>query len=252
VARFVGAEFAPALRSTRASADIATSIVNRPIVAISPVISHIAGSDELASKSATLGRIIVVSLWLATIAAGGVFCLNHDFVSLWVGDSQFAGHRVNFALSLAILANTGASVLMNILVAIGYIRQTSIVTAAQALGGIAVSLALGASLGLIGIPTAAVISGTLATIAYSILIKRSKKLPVEILHIMRRETLYAIIATSVTASLFSTVVPQAESWVIFALHTFIYLSTVGICLMLISKECCITMDLALHRLKAIL
>jgi O-antigen/teichoic acid export membrane protein len=251
VARFVGAEFAPALRSTRASADIVTGIVNRPIVAISPVISHIAGSDELASKSATLGRIIVVSLWLATIAAGGVFCLNHDFVSLWVGDAQFAGYGVNLAFSLAILANTGASVMMNILVAIGYIRQTSIITAVQALGGIAVSLALGATLGLIGIPAAAMISGALATIAYSILIKRSKKLPIEILHIMRREILYALLATSVTAWLFSMLIPHAGSWAKFSAHAFIYLIMVGSCLFLISKESRVTLYLAIDRLKAV-
>jgi O-antigen/teichoic acid export membrane protein len=214
--RLISPEAAVMMRSTRAPVDMCVGLVNRPAAGIAPVISHIAGAGELVAKRPQLLRLMSISLWIAFLAFTGLLFLNQSFVSLWVGKSLFAGHPTNAVLCLSLLALSASSLFSNLTNAIGDIKETSVITAVQAIVSLACMVAGGWLFGMPGVASGAGLGALYTATHCAVLLYRREILDKVALSQLGREVVACLFSSLLTALAASLFLPKATSWISLA------------------------------------
>lgn len=216
--RLISPEAAVMLRTTRIPPDICISIINRPAAAISPVLSHIAGAGELASKRQQIIRIILISSWTTIYAATGIFALNAAFIGVWVGSQFFAGIETNVVLCLSLLVVSAFRLFSNMTNAIGDIKATSIITVVQSLLSLGAMVGLGHLFGLPGIAAGALIGAVYGSLSCGLLLSKQGILDRATLLFLGREILLGLGCLVVTDLVAQHFFPLPISWGAFVLQ----------------------------------
>ena len=164
IARFLGPETVAILSLTRKAPDISKGIVDQPVVAFLPAVSHVMGAGEIDKARNVLIRLVRIVLWVLFLIAGGLIALNDDFVRIWVGSHLFAGEAINMILCGVFLFSVGTICLSYICTALGNIKRSSLASLAQSLLFIPLVIYSTKYLGLFG----AVLAPLIAVFAVSI------------------------------------------------------------------------------------
>lgn len=155
-------ESAPIFQATKAPALICNSFVTRPIVAIAPIISHLAGAGELQQKRDKIKQIFALSVWVAGFSAVGIVILSADFMNVWVGKHLYAGLITSLMIALSLILTAFGNMFSTICFALGKIKRNSIYSACQSLATVALMVVLGY---LAGMPGVAIAPGIAAIIS---------------------------------------------------------------------------------------
>ena len=133
VSRFLGPEIVTVFSLTRKPIQLSREIINQPVVAFLPAISHLSGSGEIDKTRDILIRFIYIFVWVSFLVTGGIIALNRDFIYLWVGSSLFAGGTINLILCLgaflAILSQSSGYLSFSL----GNIKKNSLASLIQSL-----------------------------------------------------------------------------------------------------------------------
>jgi O-antigen/teichoic acid export membrane protein len=125
--------------------------------ALGPALAHMAGGGQLARLDSVIGRVLPFSAAAAALGAVCVTVLNHSFVSLWVGESAWAGIAVTAFMSLQLWVSAVGSVAYEALLARGeFARIAQGYATAAALH--VLLLAMGIHFGMAMAPAALVVS----------------------------------------------------------------------------------------------
>lgn len=133
VGTFLGAENVTRLMLTKKSLEISKMIILRPSVALMPSLSHLAGEGNIEKLQDITKRYITFLIWILVLFAGGIICFNKKFMTLWVGESLYAGDNVSLILTISFFMIVVTSTLTNLLISLGDIKNTSIATLIQSL-----------------------------------------------------------------------------------------------------------------------
>lgn len=214
--RLISPESAVMMRTTKSAIEMCVGMVNRPAVAVAPVISHIAGAGELQAKQPQLARLMSCSVWIAFLALTGLLLLNQSFVTLWVGADLFAGHMTNIVLCGSLLSLSGTALFSNFTIAIGEIKQTSIITAVQAVVSLVGMVAGGWFFGIAGVASGAGFGALYAATHCAVLLYRRKILDKTTLLQLRKEVFACLMVAVLTGLAASAFLPKATSWISLA------------------------------------
>ncbi|OJU98169.1 MAG: hypothetical protein BGO12_21510 [Verrucomicrobia bacterium 61-8] len=217
IVRLISPEAAVAMRSTRSTVDICSSLVSRPAAGVAPVVSHLAGAGELESKRHQLVRLIKYSIWICLLAVTGLIALNKTFVTLWVGAALYAGNPTTLVLCLSLFVVALAGLFSNLTTAIGEIRSTSVVTAIQAAVSITCLYVGGKFFGLPGIAAATGVGSVVTVIYCAKLLWKHRVLTADTVRELVAETLRCVLALAVTTAVSILFVHTTVSWVGFVL-----------------------------------
>lgn len=155
VARLLGTREVTPLTMTRRAADVVLQATTRVGTAFAPAVAHLAGEGDLSQLRDVTARLLGAVGWVGAIGFGGLVGLNRSFVAVWVGPELFGGQRVSALLALALTWQSVEAVLAQTLFATGRIRETSLVTLAEALAkALLLALLLAAGMGLVAVPVA--------------------------------------------------------------------------------------------------
>lgn len=236
ITRMIGAESAPVLRSSRAAVDISIGLVNRPAAAVSPVISHIHGAGEFASKATSICRFFQLSAWISTLAAGGIFCLNESFVSIWVGSQLYAGFAANAWFALWLVISSMMALFSNVLTALGCFKETSLISTVQAVLSTIACVLLAKIYGMEGIPLALTLSSVIAMLWYFYVGVKSQHIPVVLRNSLIKELWLGLIGSTCAAWIITSQQANAKNWQMFIVHAILYVAVFSSLLILLSKE----------------
>ncbi len=157
-AAMISPEAAAMLSLTGRAYDPVRMATERLTTAISPALAHLAGEG----KRDRVGDVSFLVLRVGgVLAAAGMACvvaLDRQFVHLWVGDSLFAGQTVTIALGIAAGLAVLSTSMNQVAFALGGIRQTALATLGEGVLRVGLQLALARTLGIVGLPIAAIIS----------------------------------------------------------------------------------------------
>jgi O-antigen/teichoic acid export membrane protein len=132
VARFLGPESVNTLRFTRTAPEMSRLLLERPVAAVQPSLSHLLGSGGTDRARELLLRLLRLAFWLLGLLTGGFVVFNCDFLRLWVGERFYAGTPANLLLIAAFGTSVTTSMLSSLCFAAGDIRGTSFASLAQA------------------------------------------------------------------------------------------------------------------------
>ena len=165
VSKFIGPEIVTIFSLTRKPIQLSREIINQPVVAFLPAITHLSGSGEIDKTRDILIRFIHFFVWTLLLVTGAIIALNGDFIHLWVGSSLFAGSTINIILCLgsflALLSQSSAYLSFSL----GNIKRNSLVNLVQSLFYIPLVIYGTKYFGLYGVVFAPIIS-TLAISAW--------------------------------------------------------------------------------------
>lgn len=234
VARILGPESVNVLRLTRTAPEMSRMLVERPIAAVQPSLSHLLGSGGTDRAREILLRMLRLIVWLLGLLIGGFIVFNQDFMRLWVGSRFYAGTSINVLLVAAFLVSVGTSMLSNLCFSAGKIRGTSLVGFAQVLLYLPMLWAGGRWFGMPGIVAAGLLSialtqGWYLPRAFARIYKVTKGDRNQFL----RATFPAVLAAALPAAVLSRRV--TPSWPLFALSVGAFAASYGLILVLLCK-----------------
>ena len=122
----VGAEATPIYVLSKRVWDLLNFFVNRIGVAFMPGLAHLYGEGEKETFRKISMRLLRTVSWVLAIGAGGCFCFNSSFMSLWVGNKLYAGHLFNGLMAIGIVLQILTFVVNKILYGAENIKGPSI------------------------------------------------------------------------------------------------------------------------------
>jgi O-antigen/teichoic acid export membrane protein len=155
IALFYGPRTVTVYVLTRRAAEMLSMFLARIGGAVNPGFAHLVGSGDRVRAAAVLGQVGRLYFWSAVPAVALYLALNRTFVGLWVGPGQFAGQALTVLVGLNVLCVGWAALVLYLLGGAGQIARSGMTVFVEALLRIALALALLRSLGLVGLPLAA-------------------------------------------------------------------------------------------------
>lgn len=234
LARFLGPETVPIYMLTRRGMDIVKHIFIRPGNALVPTISHLMGEGKTARGKEIMIRFITILIWASGLSTVGFILLNHQFISLWVGEDLYAGNGVNLALvSVLALGILGLNLGL-ICKAMGDIVNMAITSVTRAVVVAALMIPGIYFFGIIGAATAPIGGFILVYLPYALIsfhkhlkfnLKDWTKLSIQVIH------------TGVSIISLILIVPlvEADNWIRFAQNVVVVTTTFFILLCLLSS-----------------
>lgn len=234
LARFMGPESVALLNISKKGPELGRVIVERPVIAILPSISHLSGTDESDKKKVILIKLLNLMIWNLGLVVSGFIALNHSFVKLWVGDKMFVGSLISLIICLNVLVSAFVSNLSNLCYSLGVIKSNSIVSFYQSLLTLMFAFCGIYFFGMIGLVIAPLISNVLLSLSYypKTLFKILKYNPSEILA-FKFEVIKTLIVLTVVSYIFSFFL--VETWIEFVSVALFLILSYLLCLFLISK-----------------
>jgi O-antigen/teichoic acid export membrane protein len=251
VARFMGAEIVPVLELTRKVPQMSKLVVERPVVAFMPAISHLVGTNEIDKARIVLLRLIRLILWLLGLIIGGFIAFNDDFVKLWVGADLFAGSTINFIICVTIAMSALTSNLAQLCWALGNIKGNSLANLLQS--GLQICLAIigiyyFGLLGLVLAPLLAIFA--VSAWYYPRSFSRLLSIPSADRHAILREIVKTLLIVIVLIGIF--IFPEPEGWLTFTIWTLSFSLCYGIVLWSVSSKARLEIIGLLNKLKSVL
>ena len=131
ITRYLGPELAPVFVLTRKVPEISKTFLERPSMALMPIIASLTISNDSIKLVKILLRLFLFTTWGIGITFIGFFLLNGAFIKLWVGEKFYAGNSVNLIILIQIIILIYSVIISNICYSIGNIKGNSIVTFIQ-------------------------------------------------------------------------------------------------------------------------
>lgn len=154
VARLLGAELVPVFIFTRKASDILKLILTRPILAVTPALSHLQGEFDESKISKLLKKLLSAFVLLLVISGAGLIFFNQSFVNIWVGNKFYAGSSINLMIALGMIASIFSQIFLLICTSLGSIKKSSVASLIQNLILVASMIFGGAFFGMEGIAIA--------------------------------------------------------------------------------------------------
>jgi O-antigen/teichoic acid export membrane protein len=152
---------------TRRAAELLSLFLGRIGGAVYPGFAHLVGSGDRVRAAEVMGQVARLYLWTAVPAVALYMALNRSFVALWVGPAEFAGQGLTVLIGLNALFVGWAALVLYLTGAAGQIARAGLTVFAEAVVRIVLAVALLATVGLLGLPLAGVVT-TLASAALAL------------------------------------------------------------------------------------
>lgn len=149
--------------STQMPATIAFNIVNRVNDNASPALNELSARGEENKLREAFLRLHRFSLLLALPLAGGIFLLNKQLITLWVGPGQYAGNLMTASLAAFVVLTTINHLSFIFFITYGRIFLFGIIGILEGLINLGLSILLGKHIGIEGVMVASVIACIPAT-----------------------------------------------------------------------------------------
>lgn len=227
VANILGPVSVAVLALTRKSCDLSKELINQPIVAFQPAVSHAVGTGDIKKLGEVLTRLVHILTWLLFLVVGGIINFNEAFVYLWVGADFFAGSIVNLAICIAFIFVMMFTCLSNLCFSLGDVKVTSAVAGLQALLFIPLVIFGAQYFGILGAVCASIVSPLLVSIFYfNRKFKKLLNLSTENTIEMSKQVFLCVMTVFLITYIFSFF--KYESWLEFILfvatYIFVYLA----------------------------
>lgn len=159
---FVRPELATVYTITRRAGDVVRSLIDTIAVASYGSFAHLVASEEQHRSRDIYRQIHSIRLSVAVVLTSAYIAVNGSLVSVWVGSEQYGGNLLTILLGLQIII-TGAAYLSNYLYrATGGIVRGSVALIVEALFRVPLMVGLLLSLGITGLPLAAIMTAAIA------------------------------------------------------------------------------------------
>jgi O-antigen/teichoic acid export membrane protein len=221
-AHFLGAELVPVIVLSRKAFDICRMIISRPVMAITPALTHLIGEEGLDRARDLLTRLTYIMVWGMFLVVGGLLSLNEVFVHFWVGTNLYVGDDINYLLCLGFILTVLTSSLSFVLVALGHIKSTTAATLLQSMV-LMLTLVIGTKyFGLIGLVSAPIISmGLVGAWYFPRLFIRVLSLGQNKRYLIFRELINSLLTAAIVSSGFMFF--EASSLMVFAIQVFLFI-----------------------------
>lgn len=157
-ARMISPAAAATLGLTGRLFDAVRPIAQRIVPALAPRLALTAGQrDGLAIRKSMFSTFQIV-IAITGITLGSAVAVNEGFLTAWVGNGFFGGHRLAWLLVLAAGANCATAALEDFLFASGAVRKSVYVRIAEGPLQLICQFVLLGYVGLIGIPLGSIVS----------------------------------------------------------------------------------------------
>jgi len=127
---------------TRRLPGLGFTVAERPSFSFMPALSEAAGRSDVSQLRRLISPLLMGTIWLTGLSALLVLSLNEAFVTVWVGHKLSAGPSVSFWISAFLLIQVPTEVLVNVSMALGRFRETSLALLVEAVVYV-VALAVG-------------------------------------------------------------------------------------------------------------
>lgn len=125
IARWLGPESVSIYNLTATPPRQSENLINQPITAFRPAVSHVYGSGEKRLTQQVLTRLLHIVFWASGLLFAGLASFNGDFVRLWVGAHLFAGAEISLALCVLFVLQVWTNSLGTLGFSLGDIRRNS-------------------------------------------------------------------------------------------------------------------------------
>ncbi len=233
VARFIGPESVALLNISKKGPELGRVVIERPVIAILPSISHLTGSQDIEKKKKILNKLLNLMIWNLGLVVSGFIALNDSFVRLWVGDKMFVGTLISFFICLNVLVSSFISNLSNLCYSLGVIKSNGIITFYQSLLTLLFTFCGAYFYGMIGLVVAPVISNLLLSISFypKTFFKVLKYNSAEIMS-FKIEVVKTLLSLSLVSYIFGLL--KIASWLEFVVVVFTLVLSYLFCLFFIS------------------
>lgn len=133
VAKYLGPQYSAVLNLTRKAPEMCKTLIERPVIALIPTLSHLRGSGDERKQVEIVVRLTSILFWIIGFVMAGFITFNDDFVRFWVGETFYAGDVVSLILVITIFLSAITDSFGNLGIALGSIRKNSIAAFLQAL-----------------------------------------------------------------------------------------------------------------------
>ena len=235
LARFIGPESVAVLNISRKGPELGKIIVERPVIAILPSLSHLSGTNDFDKIKTILSKFLNIMIWTLGLVVSGFIALNHNFVNLWVGDKMFIGTLISFLICINILISSFVSNLANLCFSLGNIKNNSIVAFFQSIITLLFVFVGAYYFGILGVVVAPIVSNILLSLwFYPKTLIQLINLNYNELSSFKFEILKTVIVLSIVSFLFSLFI--VDTWVKFILISLLLSMIYIILLYLFSKS----------------
>lgn len=149
--------------TTQMPTSIGFNIVNRLSDNASPAVNELYAREEAETLRNSYLRLHRFTLLLVLPLAAGLCLLNRSLITLWVGERQYAGDLMTYALAAFALLITVSHASLTFVFASGKIRTLGLVSVLEGVTNLGLSLWLGRRIGLAGVMVATVIANVPTT-----------------------------------------------------------------------------------------
>lgn len=235
LARFIGPESVALLNISKKGPELGRVIIERPVIAILPSISHLTGSEDSIKKKNILSKLLNLMVWNLGLVVSGFIALNYSFVKLWVGDAMFVGTLISFFICLNVLIASFISNLSNICYSLGVIKSNGIITFYQSLLTLFFTFCGVYYYGLIGLVLAPIVSNLMLSVSYfpKTFFKVLKYDSDEIMS-FKFEALKTLLVISLVSFIFGRI--KVDSWTEFVIVVIALILFYLTCQFLISRK----------------
>jgi O-antigen/teichoic acid export membrane protein len=162
IAIFLRPELATSYALTRRAADLALRLLDRFGAAAFAGFAHLA-SEEHGQRAGAVHREIMHAYSAAgAVMIGAYLAINQPFVGLWVGNQYYLGDALTMLIGLSVFAGGASSLANYLLGATGRISLSAWINVLEALARFPLMLILLATVGVIGLPVAVLMTAVLA------------------------------------------------------------------------------------------
>jgi O-antigen/teichoic acid export membrane protein len=220
ITMFLGPEITTAYMVTRRAAEIVFRMLSVIVGSTMGAFSHLVGSGDIEKITNVVKKLLVLSFSLGAIGFSSYAGANRAFVSLWVGDAFVLGPNIIMLIALGFFARTFRGLIGQILYGLGDFTFTSIVIFIEGLVRILLTLGLLSFFGIIGVPLAFVLSCFVALLVLGF--RLTKELMVEFNFPIMIRLLFSGVVVFVISIIFTQVVLNIGSWLVFVLYTTLF------------------------------
>jgi len=159
IGNFIGLALVSNFIITQKLYDIANKVVSQVVNVSRPYLAGLFGRKDITSLRTTYRTLFVFTLVIASFLGTLIFIINKYFITVWVGESFYAGDEINlfmalnFILQVSVLPNRviGATTLYKI-------RLHAFIRLADGIVNLLLSILLAKTMGVLGVVVASVVT----------------------------------------------------------------------------------------------
>lgn len=114
------------LKFSQTVPEMSKLLVTRIANSFAPILPNLQGKGDTDLLNHFISKLIFMAIYLLGIILIGFIMLNRSFVSLWVGESYFAGNLLNVLIVVLVVISIFSEVCSQIIFSLGYIKKNSL------------------------------------------------------------------------------------------------------------------------------